>query len=246
MTTWYDSKIIQIEDASPTTRRIWVRVPGAEVFQFKAGQFVTMDLPIGEKRLQRWRSYSIAIAPDESNILEFCIVRLAGGIASNYLFTAVKKGSILRFKGPEGGFILPENIDKDLVMICTGTGVAPFRSMLTDLQKRQMPHKNIHLIFGTRYQDGILYMDEFRKMTQHMPGFKYSIALSKEQHIPVASDGIEIRQGYVHQFYLEHYSPVRSDVLFLICGWTKMIDEAVANLIKMGYDRTQIRYEVYG
>ena len=68
---WYDSKVIKIEDQSPTTKRFWVKVPGNEVIDFKAGQFVTMDLPIAEKRLKRWRSYSIANGPSETKVLEF-------------------------------------------------------------------------------------------------------------------------------------------------------------------------------
>ena len=68
-TTWYDSKVIKIENQSPTTKRFWVEVEGVDSFDFKAGQFVTMDLPLGEKRKQRWRSYSIANAPDGTNVL---------------------------------------------------------------------------------------------------------------------------------------------------------------------------------
>jgi ferredoxin-NADP reductase len=62
-TTWYDAHVVKIQAATPNTRRFWVEIPTVEAFTFKPGQFVTMDLPIGEKRLQRWRSYSIANAP---------------------------------------------------------------------------------------------------------------------------------------------------------------------------------------
>jgi CDP-4-dehydro-6-deoxyglucose reductase len=246
MPIWYEGEVIRIQNESPSTKRFWVQVLNVDRFDFQAGQFVTIDLPIGDKRLQRWRSYSIANAPDGGNVLEFCIVHLEGGIASRYLFNEITVGSLLRFKGPEGGFILPEPLNKDLVLLCTGTGVAPFRSMLHDIKNRQLSYKNIQLIFGTRYGNGLLYAEEFREMEQRMPGFSYSVALSKEENLPTADSGIEIRKGYIHQFYLEKYMQVRPDVLFYICGWTKMVDEAVANLLKLGYDRNQIRYELYG
>ncbi len=246
MPKWYDSKVIRIEQASPNTKRFWVEIPELEQFSFKAGQFVTMDLPLGEKRLQRWRSYSIANAPNGGNVLEFCIVNLEGGIASNYLFNEVTEGSILRFKGPDGTFTLPETIEKDLVLLCTGTGVAPFRSMLLDVLNKGQAHRDIHLIFGTRYANGILYKDEFEKMVTELPGFRYSVALSREMEFPKWNTA-EIRSGYIHQIYIERYSKVRPDVVFYICGWSKMIDEAVANLVlKLRYDRTQVRYELYG
>ncbi len=128
-TIWYDSIVKEIAPLAPNVRRFWLEVPGEQSFDFQAGQFVTMDLPIGEKRLQRWRSYSIANAPGAANLLEFCIVRSDEGVGSKYLFDEIHAGSMVRFKGPDGAVVLPEVLDKDLVFIRTGTGVAPFRSM---------------------------------------------------------------------------------------------------------------------
>jgi CDP-4-dehydro-6-deoxyglucose reductase len=79
---WYDSTVIKIEDQSPVTKRFWVEIPKDEPLSFTAGQFVTMDLPISDKRLKRWRSYSIASAPNGNNVLEFCIVHMDGGAAT--------------------------------------------------------------------------------------------------------------------------------------------------------------------
>lgn len=241
---WYNGKVVRIEDASPVTKQFWVEIlpeEGVELnFSFQAGQFVTMDLPIHEKRLNRWRSYSIANAPDNSNILEFCIVRLNNGLATSYLFDEVKIGSTLRFKGPEGTFVVKEPIERDMVLVCTGTGVVPFRSMLWDIFYKNIPHRNIHLIYGTRHADNILYREEFEFMIEEMPGFKYDIVLSKE-------DSWAGYKGHVHQVYLENYPAPRPDLHFYLCGWSNMIDEAVANLlVNLKYDRTQVHYELYG
>lgn len=240
MTTWYNGIIKKIEDASPTTKRFWLEVEGVDSFDFKAGQFITMDLPIGERRNQRWRSYSIASAPDGSNVLELCIVHLDGGLASGWLFKEAKSGTSIKFKGPDGTFTLPESLENELVLICTGTGVAPFRSMIWEVNNQKIPHKGIHLIFGTRTADGILYKDEFESLAQKMPEFRYSVALSREEQKGYY-------HGYVHDIYLKNYEAKRPDVTFYLCGWTKMVDEAVANLIvKMGYERGHVKYELYG
>ncbi len=240
MWTWYDSKVIKIMDESPTTKRFWVEVPSEEVIDFQAGQFVTMDLPISDKRTKRWRSYSIANAPNGSNVLEFCIVLLEGGLATTYLFNEIKEGSTIRFKGPSGGFVLKEPVERDLVLICTGTGVAPFRSMVLDIYNQKKAHQNIHLIFGTREESGILYRDEFELLEKEMPGFSYSIALSRAEEW----SGYK---GYVHQVYEKEYKEVDSNRHFYLCGWSNMIDEAVEKLILgMGYDKGQIHYELYG
>ncbi|MCF8246050.1 MAG: FAD-dependent oxidoreductase [Saprospiraceae bacterium] len=240
MTTWYNGNITRIEDASPTTKRFWLEVEGEEHFDFEAGQFITMDLPIGERRNQRWRSYSIASAPGGSNVMELCIVHLDNGLASGYLFNEAKVGTTIKFKGPDGTFTLPESLENELVLVCTGTGVAPFRSMVWDIFNKKIPHRGIHLIFGTRTSDGILYQQEFEELARKMPGFRYSVALSREES--------EVHHhGYVHDIYLKNYKEKRTNVTFYLCGWTKMVDEAVANLIvKMGYGREQVKYELYG
>ena len=237
---WYDGAVTRILDEGPVTKRFWVSVTDPEPFEFKAGQFVTMDLPVSEKRLHRWRSYSIANAPGEGNELEFCIVHLNGGLASGYFFNEVKVGTVIRFKGPDGAFTLPGQIDKKLVFVCTGTGIAPFRSMIHDIRSRNLPTKGIHLIFGARAEDGILYREEFEKLQKEWPDFRYDIALSRQPDW-------KGYKGYVHQVYQEHYPKPRPDVVFYLCGWSNMIDDAVANIIvKLGFDKSQVRYELYG
>jgi ferredoxin-NADP reductase len=242
MWKWYDSQIIDIQNETDSTKRLWVKIQGEEKVQFQAGQFVTMDLPISDKRLKRWRSYSIASAPvGEDDVLEFCVVKAeesTGG--SQYLCEEATIGTPIRFKGPDGAFFLKQPLEKDLVLICTGTGVAPFRSMIWDIYNQQIPYKNIHLIFGCRYEKDILYRQEFEELAQKMPNFKYSIALSREKEWKGT-------KGYVHEVYMEEYCDKRDDVDFYICGWSNMIDDVVAKLmIDLGYDKSQIHYELYG
>jgi CDP-4-dehydro-6-deoxyglucose reductase len=239
-TTWYNGNVIKIEPLAPNVRSFQVQVPEVASFDFEAGQFITLDLPIGDKRLQRWRSYSIANAPNGSNILELCIVRSEQGIGSAYLFDEIQEGSVIKFKGPDGGFVLPPTLDKDLVFVCTGTGIAPFRSMIQDIKNSGKVHRSIHLIFGTTVESNILYRKEFEELTRTLPGFQYDVVLSR------AADWAGWK-GYVHQVYLEQYQIPRPDVAFYLCGWSNMIDEAVANLLlKLGYDRPQIHFELYG
>lgn len=215
-----------------------------QTLPFTAGQFVTMDLPIGDKRLQRWRSYSLANAPDESSHIAFCIGQVPNGAASNWLCSR-EPGTVVRFKGPEGTFTYPESRPDTVVMICTGTGVAPFRSMLLDLDRQGWPeHDTIHLIFGSRTMEDLLYVEEFLDLMQRRPNFRYTAALSRLT-APVTSPWIS--SGYVHKVYQQLYTDSTADILFMLCGWQNMIDEAVATLItKMGYSRKNISYELYG
>ena len=238
---WYHGMVVEIYALSPATRQFKIQITGEDtIFNFLPGQFVTFDLPVSEKRLHRWKSYSIANHPDERNILEFCIVKSDDGLGTKYLFEEISEGSIVKFKGPDGGFVIPPDLSKEIVMICTGTGVAPFRSMIKHIVTNKLTFKGIHLIFGTRSEENILYRDEFEKIVRENPLFRYSVALSRENKPP-------FHYGYIHNIYLTEYSVKNDERQFYICGWTKMIDEAVANiLINLNYDRSQIHYELYG
>ncbi len=245
MWKWFDSQIVRIEDETPSVKRFYLEVQTDEPLIFKAGQFVTMDLPISDKRLKRWRSYSIANAPDTEGVsktLEFCIVKAENSTGgSKYLFDEAQIGTPIRFKGPDGAFTLKEPIDdRDLVFICTGTGVAPFRSMIWDIFNRKIPHRSLHLIFGTRYEKDILYRQEFENLEKILPNFTFSVALSREPEWTGT-------KGYVHEIYTKTYAEKRPDVSFYLCGWSNMIDDAVAKLlIELGYGKSQVHYELYG
>ncbi|RFS22501.1 oxidoreductase [Chitinophaga silvatica] len=235
---WHTGIVIKLVDATPNTRRFWIQIPTLDVFDFKPGQFVTLDLPIHEKKNKRWRSYSIASAPDGTNIIELVIVLLEGGAGSTYLFNEVKVGSELLLKGPLGVFVLPPSLDQEIFLICTGTGIAPFRSMVTYLHAHQIPHAPIHLIFGCRYQEDLLYATELSQLATKMPDFHYIPTLSRET-------SWQGHKGYVHQVYEKILSEKRP-ANFYLCGWKAMIDEAKQRIMALGYDRHAIHLELYG
>jgi CDP-4-dehydro-6-deoxyglucose reductase len=247
MPKWQTARLSRTEDVTSTVRRFWLEVPEAAALDFKPGQFITFDLPVAEKRLDRWRSYSIASAPNGNNELELCIVNLDGGKGTDYLFNQVEIGAELKFKGPAGMFTLPDSaLENDLVFVCTGTGVAPFRSMLHDIQRQGRAHRGLHLIFGCRRIEDILYREEFEQLQRELPGFRYSVALSRVPDVDPTAFPFEVASGYVHLLYERHYAQPATDRLFYLCGWSQMIDEAREELNKFGYAEGQVRYELYG
>lgn len=245
---WRNGTVLRIEDETHNTRRFWIQVPELDDFSFQPGQFVTLDLPIHEKANKRWRSYSIASWPDNSNTFELIVLRLEDGAGTNYLFNEVTIGTTLPLRGPQGVFVLPPVLDRDLYLICTGTGVAPFRSMVQHIKTRGIEHRNIHLFYGCRTQKDLLYLNEFRQLEKELPGFQYHPTLSRETW--------EGYTGYVHAHYekvIHSQSTIDADgnkivapAYFLLCGWRNMIDEAREKLLALGYDKKSIHQEIYG
>ena len=118
---WKTGRVVDIINETSNTKKFFIEIAGTENFDFHPGQFITLDLPIHEQKNKRWRSYSIASAPNGTNIIELVIVLLHGGAGTNYLFNEVKVGSEFPVRGPQGKFILPEELDKDLFLICMFT-----------------------------------------------------------------------------------------------------------------------------
>ncbi len=235
--TFYNSEVIEIIDVTPLVKRFFFRIPEMENFNFAPGQFVQLDLPIDSKI--KTRSYSIASAPQGNNIIELVISLNAEGLGTPYLFNEVKVGSKLPLSQPAGKFMKPPvTTEVDICLICTGTGIAPFRSFLLDLIHKNTSHKNIDLIFGTRYEKDVLYIDEMEKLSQTIPGFSFTTVLSREENPSIG------KKGYVHQVYQELYVDKRP-TNFYLCGWKVMIKEAIQNLQDMGYDKKAIKFELY-
>ena len=235
---WRKGKVIRIDDHTPATKRFWIEVPELSSFDFIPGQFVTFDLPIHEKINKRVRSYSIASWPDGSNVFELVIVLLEGGAGTHYLFNEVNVGRELTFRGALGVFVLKEDdLQRDVFLICTGTGVAPFRSMAHYIKMHDVPHKNVYLLFGTRTRKDLLYYDELCQLQKDLPGFQYIPTLSREDW--------EGRKGYVHAIY-EELCAGRQPASFFLCGWKNMIDEAKKRITDLGYDKKSIHQELYG
>ena len=235
---WRTGKVIRIENETYNTRRYWIEIPELNSFDFIPGQFVTLDLPIHEKPNKRWRSYSIASWPDGSNVFELLIVLLEDGLGTPWLFKNVVVGSELILRGPQGVFTLDdENYQKDLFLICTGTGIAPFRSMAQHIQLHNITHENIYVLFGCRTQKDLLYFDELKQLETELTQFHYVPTLSREQW--------EGKTGYVHALY-EELCNNRQPASFFLCGWKAMIDEAKQKIQALGYDRKSIHQELYG
>jgi ferredoxin-NADP reductase len=235
---WRKGKVIKIDDHTHNTKRFWIKVEELDKFDFIPGQFVTLDLPIHDKPSKRWRSYSIASWPDGTNVFELLIVLAEGGLGTAYLFNEVEVGGELIFRGAQGVFILPDKLEHDIFLICTGTGIAPFRSMVNYLHLHHIqPGKNIHLVFGCRKKEDLLYFDELKALQEKFPGFYYHPTLSREHWAG--------HYGYVHPVY-EELCKEKQPAHFFLCGWKHMIDEAKKRIVEMGYDRKAIHQELYG
>ncbi len=231
----FTTTIQEIRQIGDDTRNFRVALPENTVFDFKAGQFVNflLDIPGAPKTLKR--PYSIASPPSWKGVLEFIWKRVPGGLATNHLWN-LKEGDTLGIQGPLGIFSAKHPLPKTIVFVSTGTGVAPFRAMIHQLV-HEKAECEIWNIFGTRYENQVLYQEEFEALAAQNPNVRNVFTVSR----PESWKG---EREYV-QVMLRKYIQNVSDAHLYICGLTAMIREVESTALDMGFSHGQIFYEKY-
>jgi ferredoxin-NADP reductase len=223
---------------SDFTRHLELAVTSTPRFSFVPGQWLSLKAmtPEGEEIT---RAYSIASPPENGNVA-LCLNRVQEGFMSNYLF-GLAEGAEITFQGPFGNFILHPPM-RDTIFIATGTGIAPFRSMLHWLLADPERHegKELWLLFGARTEHDLYYAEEFNRLAAAHKNFHFVPTLSRATH--------EWRglRGYVQEHVKEIIGDRKSgETHAYICGLDKMVKANRELLKSMGWDRTSIRYEKY-
>ena len=217
------------------------RVHG-DALVFKPGQFVQVFFADAAGEALR-RSYSIANPPPAEGApqrWELAVSLLPGGRASGFLH-ALPLGETLEAAGPFGRFhLMPSDAPRRLLLVATGTGVAPFRAMLTALRQQLDAGVQVVLLCGARTCEELLYRDDFLALARQMPGFTYRGCVSRE--VP-ALDEPALVAGRVQQALLA-LDPTPDD-LALLCGNPAMVDDCAALLTQAGLPLRAIRRERY-
>jgi ferredoxin-NADP reductase len=247
----FSAQLLHSVPLSEFTKHIEFEVKGVPRFGFVAGQWLSVqaNTPQGEEIT---RAYSIASAPSENGRFAFCLNRVQDGFMSNYLCN-LDEGDEISLQGPFGDFILRPPL-RDTLMIATGTGIAPFRSMLHGLFESGRegeggagrggpPVAPLHqtqfwLLFGSRYEQDIYYREEFERLAAEHSNFHFMPTLSR--------GGPEWKglRAYVQEHVREIVGS-RTDMQAYICGLDKMVSANRTLLKGLGWDRKSIRYERY-
>jgi ferredoxin-NADP reductase len=222
---------------SEQTKHLEFEMQGIPRFDFVAGQWLSLKHRQSAGQ-EITRAYSIASPPEEGSGFALCLNRVPQGFMSNFLCD-LRAGEELSCQGPFGDFILRPPL-RDTIFIATGTGIAPFRSMLRWVFGKDSRHqgKQFWLVFGSRFEADIYYHQEFVRLATEHPNFHYLPTLSR--------GGTEWtgRRGYV-QDHVRGTLAGRTDIEAYICGLDKMIQANRDLLESLGWERKAIRYEKY-
>jgi ferredoxin/flavodoxin---NADP+ reductase len=220
---------------------------------FDAGQFAVLGLPGKAPRValseaeekpiadDKWirRAYSIASSSRDGQCLEFFITMVRSGALTPRLFQLELGDKLFLGPKPAGVFLLDQApADKHVVLISTGTGLAPYISMLRS-QLEFDPNRSIAVVHGARHSWDLGYAAELQMLQLVCPNFKYLPVISRPQNEFTPWGG---RVGYVQDVWksgaIEQawgLAPSPENTHVFLCGNPGMIEGMLETLDGGGY-----------
>jgi ferredoxin-NADP reductase len=213
-----------------------------EACSFIPGQFITLHIPTPAKVLRR--SYSIANRSHEaSDKIEFAASYVREGKASKLLFDMQIGGKVMA-TGPFGRLVLRDEQPGRYIFVATGTGITPYRTMLSELAHRfkQHPCFKVILLFGVRKPEELLYRDEFSAFAEKNTWFEFRAYYSRiKLEQPLSYE----YEGRVLNAFNEIEPNPKQDIVYL-CGNPNMVDDVFSLLINNHeFPSEMIRREKY-
>jgi CDP-4-dehydro-6-deoxyglucose reductase, E3 len=209
------ARVEKVERPAEDVAVLYLKLPTGERLQFLAGQYIDILLKSGKRR-----SFSMANAPHDDQLIELHVRKAPGGAFSNYVFDEMKERAILRFEGPLGTFYLREDSDKPMIFVAGGTGFAPIKAIIEHAFSLG-EDRPIVFYWGVRSLRD-LYMPDLPLQWQlDHPHFTYIPVLSD----PLPEDRWRGRTGFVHQAVLDDFTDLSGYQVYA-CGAPAMTDIA--------------------
>jgi NAD(P)H-flavin reductase len=201
--------------------------------EFSSGQYVSIK--VSEQGLRR--SYSIASTPANTHGFELMVDNTPDGVGTNYLKN-LQFGDEIELLAPLGQFVLSDNTAEEaIVMVATGSGITPFRSMVLDLLQVQKDTRPIYVHWGIRYADHLIWLDEFAELEDAFPNFKFHPVVSRPQ------EGWNLCRGRVTDCFSVH--DLEPNAGYYLCGGKPMITSMVELLHKRQVPAEFVHHEKF-
>lgn len=204
---------------------------------FRAGQYLSLQLKIGESLVTR--PYSISSSPLWTKDGKYAVTvrRTNGGFVSDYILDNIKEGDELNISDPQGTFYHEDLRDPDsIIAVAGGSGITPFLSMAYAIRDK-IEKFDLTILYGSKTEESILFKDELDKICKECDKVKVVHVLSDEK-----KDGYE--NGFITAELIKKYAPDNYSVF--ICGPEAMYKFVASETEKLGLASKNIRREMLG
>lgn len=214
------AKVLRIIRRAENVAVIQLRFPAGTRVKFRAGQYVEVILDDGARR-----SFSMANPPQQNDGATLHVRLVPGGRFSERVLAGLAAGDTLRLEIPFGDFYLRE-APRPAILVASGTGFAPIKSMLEDAFKRGL-QRRFFLYWGGRRPVDLYQIDLPRKWAAEHPSFRFVPVISE----PNAGDGWQGRTGLVHCAVLKDFASL-ADYDVYACGVDAMVSAARRDFVR--------------
>lgn len=191
-----------------------IKLNPSSPLEYKAGQFINFF-----KDEATARCYSLASVPSLNELLFLNVRRVPGGMVSNWLFENLRAGDNIAISEASGDcFYVPGNAEQNILLIATGTGLAPLYGIVRDALLNGHKGK-LSLYHGSYDVSGFYLVDELKKLAQMHDNFSY---------VPCVSDGVA-PAGYAQGMVLDAALADNPDLArwrVFLCGNSNMVNAA--------------------
>ncbi|HEY3524055.1 MAG TPA: FAD-binding oxidoreductase [Candidatus Limnocylindrales bacterium] len=240
----YNARLVRRIDDNESLARFWVKFDGDPV-AFAPGQYMTIGVYPGERIAQR--PYSVASDPGVAGTegYEFYVRLVSEGLFTPLLWE-LPVGHRMRMIGPKGKFMLQPDDDRVHLFISSGTGNAPFVSMMTSMLREGRPRRVVFLN-GVSYANDLGYR-ELLEGWEHSGEYPVTFVPTVSRPQDRANAGWSGRTGRVETIVepvVREMGLGPENAIAYICGNPDMIINAEATLLALGFPEEQIRKELY-
>jgi ferredoxin-NADP reductase len=224
--------VLSVDDLTPHARQLVLR-PTVQHIAFQPGQWVSLKLPVGAKPPLN-RAYSMAVPGTPSGELTIIFDRVPGGMGSNYLY-ALKPGDTVYLSGPYGNFTLPQQLDRELLLVARYTGLVPIRCILKQLYTQRQTRTTL-LIAVAPAEDEFLFHEELLTLAVTHPSFRYLQVVAAEGEQQAVDRARSMLRPLIEK---------APKVIPMLCGTKGFVRPLRAYFVEAGYDRKEVKTETY-
>jgi ferredoxin-NADP reductase len=234
---WQLGTVVELREETERVTSIVLRLP--EWAGHRAGQHVDVRLT-AEDGYQAQRSYSIASAPDDDDLV-LTVERIEDGEVSSYLVGELRAGDELELRGPIGGYFVWEGaLGGPLVLLAGGSGIAPLRAMLRH-HRATGSTVPVRLLYSARAERELIFRDELARAGDGGT-VDVRFTLTREQPPDWSGYGRRIDRELIADVAW----PPDERPLVYVCGPTGFVEAAADALVSLGHDPGRIRTERFG
>lgn len=239
----YNAHVSRRVDLTESLAFIWVKFDGSPV-DFAPGQYLTIGVESNGKLVQR--PYSVASSPRETEEGYEYYVRLVNGGMFTPLLWRLPVGQGMSMKGPKGKFVLEPDDDRTHVFISSGTGIAPFISMMKTLLHDGVPRRAV-VLHGASYEHDLGYRELLEAWVRDGTYPLHYVPTVSRPGSP-ENNRWSGRVGRVEAIVPAVYDELGltpDDSIAYICGNPDMISSVEATLLARGFPEEQVKKELY-